>query len=734
MKLPNHYISEFSHLMKEWNWDKNKNCLPETIGVGSTKKVWWKCCVCGNEWQATPNSRSGRKKCGCPECGKKISLSHRISTQIAKCGSLASTHPFLLQEWDYEKNNILPEEILTQTRLKVWWKCKDCGHEWQAVVQSRTRGGYGCPKCGKAKATIIREQNKLRKTGSLVQTHPNLIKEWDYELNEITPDSISWHYSKKVHWICRKGHGFLSAPNRRARLGIGCPTCAREGGTSFPEQAIYYYLNSVIPSEHRYLYKGIEIDVYIPSLKIGIEYDGKHYHNSTKSLEKEEKKNKSLKKNGIRLIRVKESNECNFEGDIIYTISSKSYDHLKNVINVIFQKIGIKTNISIEPFRDRIAILEQYISNEKENSIVAKRPDIATQWDYEKNGRIKPEYIRVGTNHKFWWKCQNGHSWEASVYSRANGNMCPCCSGKVLVVGENDLRSQNPSLASEWNTERNGDLVPEMITIRNGKKVWWKCKDCGHEWKTSVAHRSEGKGCPICGRKRSDKSRSKCFLKKNGSFLDVKPELLNEWDFEKNEGVNPHNITANNGGKFWWKCCKCGHSWQAIVANRTSKGSGCPECAKVLRGKAYINIAIKNTGAIAKTHPQLLVDWDYKKNNFQPEDISIGSDRKVWWKCHFCGYEWESAPNSSNRKKSFEKGCPVCHRKVVWIGHNDLATTNPSLALEWNYTKNGDLKPTLLTDGSNKKVWWKCKKCGREWEAVIAKRTKGKCKCPSCKN
>ena len=90
------------------------------------------------------------------------------------------------------------------------------------------------------------EKNKLKKTGSLLDTHPDLASEWDYELNDFAPDSISWHYSQKVHWICRKGHEFKSAPNRRARLGIGCPTCAREDGTSFPEQAIYFFLQLVL--------------------------------------------------------------------------------------------------------------------------------------------------------------------------------------------------------------------------------------------------------------------------------------------------------------------------------------------------------------------------------------------------------------------------------------------------------------------------------------------------------
>jgi len=43
MKRPKHYISEYSNLLNEWNWGKNKNLSPEAIGTGSTKKIWWKC-------------------------------------------------------------------------------------------------------------------------------------------------------------------------------------------------------------------------------------------------------------------------------------------------------------------------------------------------------------------------------------------------------------------------------------------------------------------------------------------------------------------------------------------------------------------------------------------------------------------------------------------------------------------------------------------------------------------
>lgn len=40
-----------------------------------------------------------------------------------------------------------------------------------------------------------------------------------------------------------------------------------------------------------------------------------------------------------------------------------------------------------------------------------------------------------------------------------------------------------------------------------------------------------------------------------------------------------------------------------------------------------------------------------------------------------------------------------------------------------NYDKNGELKPTMVMKGSERKVWWKCSKCGYEWEALIYSRT-----------
>lgn len=70
-----------------------------------------------------------------------------------------------------------------------------------------------------------------------------------------------------------------------------------------------------------------------------------------------------------------------------------------------------------------------------------------------------------------------------------------------LVKGTNDLATVNPTLAEEWNYEKNGTLTPDQVTAGSEKKVWWKC-EFGHEWEAIVLSRNRGNGCPICaGRK-----------------------------------------------------------------------------------------------------------------------------------------------------------------------------------------------------------------------------------------
>ena len=55
------------------------------------------------------------------------------------------------------------------------------------------------------------------------------------------------------------------------------------------------------------------------------------------------------------------------------------------------------------------------------------------------------------------------------------------------------------------------------------------------------------------------------------------------------------------------------------------------------------------------THPQLLKEWDYKKNFKLPNEFSPVSGQKVWWKCKR-GHVWDAVISSRNNGR----GCPEC--------------------------------------------------------------------------
>ena len=126
------------------------------------------------------------------------------------------------------------------------------------------------------------------------------------------------------------------------------------------------------------------------------------------------------------------------------------------------------------------------------------KPNIAEEWNYEKNGDSTPSDFTVGSSKKVWWKCINGHEWESIIVNRTkHGRGCPFCAGQRAIPGINDLATLRPDIAKEWNYARNGELKPENVMIGSGKKVWWKCTN-GHEWETTVNARSGGRGCPYC--------------------------------------------------------------------------------------------------------------------------------------------------------------------------------------------------------------------------------------------
>ena len=278
-------------------------------------------------------------------------------------------------------------------------------------------------------------------------------------------------------------------------------------------------------------------------------------------------------------------------------------------------------------------------------------PLLLKQWDRERNGDLTPDDVTYGSRRKVWWRCEKGHSWQAQIKSRTLlGAGCPVCAGKVVVPGENDLATLRPDLAAQWHPERNLPLTPERIAPGSHKRVWWVCGK-GHVWQAAAAARANGERCPVCA--------GKVVIPGENDLAALYPEIAAQWDGEKNGELTVKEVSPYSNRKAWWRCRE-GHSWQAAIAARTKRKTGCPYCTgrKVLAG--YNDLATAEPFVAMQWHPTLNAP-------LTPEQVSAGSRRQVWWQCSL-GHVWKARVHS--RTGNQRCGCPVCAGRARAANHD----------------------------------------------------------------
>ena len=488
-------------LVKEWHPIKNGDLMPEDISSGSGKEVWWLCPE-GHTYSMVVNQRTKRGY-GCPYCS-----GHRA---IRGINDLATTNPELSEEWNYEKNNNLtPYDVTAGSHKKVWWLCGK-GHPYEQFIIKRANRGYSCPYCSGHKV--------LRDFNDLATLNPLLAKEWHPTKNgDVTPYDVTTGSGKKAWWLCPLGHEYTATIRDRNSDNTQCPICNSKSQTSFPEQAIFFYVKTLYPDAiNRYkeeLKHSMELDIYIPSIRLGIEFDGANWHNSAEQLERERKKYAICKAHQITLIRVKEDTGLQWKdvADAVYYIPKvRKSSELEGVIRAIQNSIDRNSNmwtrknpysyhsaITVDLRRDRTDILG-YLSEIK-NSLADIRPDVVKCWDFSKNGKLTPNMFTVGSNQAVWWKCPDcGHEWQCSINSMTRPGRYGCmeCSKekrgksftKQAVKRVGALAETMPDLAKEWHPTKNGTLSPNDISAGRFKPVWWLCSQCGHEWQASPNNR-----------------------------------------------------------------------------------------------------------------------------------------------------------------------------------------------------------------------------------------------------
>ena len=689
--IDNNLEYKFPEIAKEWHPTKNKNLKPNQFTYGSQKKVWWNCNE-GHEYEADICSRTGGH--GCPYCSNRFASKER---------NLKVLFPKIAKEWHPTKNKNEPEEYLPYSLKKVWWLCS-VGHSYDLTIANRTSMGANCPFCS---------GHRVSKENNLLVNYPELAQEWHPTKNKKSkPSEYTWGSNKKAWWICKRGHEWEAVIGSRAE-GRGCPLCSNQ--TSKPELRIYAELKKIYNDvELRTKVKGFEIDIFIPSLKIGIEYDGSYFHRNKEKIDKI--KNSSLLKENIRIIRFREIPLSKITGyDIIVSkdiflkenlnnllISLKDYDKINRI--KIIDYILKKNFLADAEYNTLISNLP---GPPREKSLGSLNKKISSEWDLIKNYPLTPFDFTIASKHKVWWLCEKDHSYDLEIQYRTKkikAYNCPICSGR-RVSDENSLKTLRPDLIKEWDFEKNKNLSPENFTPGSHNLVWWKCRK-GHSWKTKIFIRTKGSNCPYCSKKK---------INNDNSLANTQPEMMQDWDYEYNINIDPKKISDGSTKIVLWNCSK-GHSWKAKVINRRN-AKGCPYCKKILPSSDY---------NLKATYPDITKDWDFTKNKGKdPKDILPNSMKKYWWKCKNNHMTYESC----NYRVKNKIGCKIC-RKEIKLSLTSLSTEKPELIKEWNFKKNKPLKPANVFARSDKRVWWICSK-KHEWQAVIYSRVRGH-GCPYC--
>ena len=200
-------------------------------------------------------------------------------------------------------------------------------------------------------------------------------------------------------------------------------------------------------------------------------------------------------------------------------------------------------------------------------------PHLVQEWHPTKNGDLTPANFTHGTKNKVWWLCPIGHSYESAIKERTRKKPTGCsyCAGKKASK-ENNLLTVFPEVAKEWHPSKNNELIPEDVTAKSDKKVWWLCSK-EHSYEATIKNKTLKKSqCPYCANKKASET---------NNLLILFPEIAKDWHPTKNKGLTPKDFTYGSHKDVWWLCPK-GHSYEKGVYRRTHKNkpSGCPYCAK----------------------------------------------------------------------------------------------------------------------------------------------------------
>lgn len=454
-----------------------------TTYEGVKAKSLLECQLCGKVHRSTIDSFRAERVCDC--C--KVPRSPK--------NPLVVSNPALSNQWHSRRNGkLLPKDVSAKSHRRVWWECS-VGHEWEAVIYSRS-AGKGCPVCSGRK--VVDGVNDLK------TLFPQLAEEWDTELNAgFSPELVSPGSNLRFWWRCSKdkSHIWNTSAIKRSSAGTGCPLCALDKfkpgvndlATVRPDLAAEWSIdrNTENPSE-----------IYISS-RAEFYWEGDCGHTWKQRL------NNRIRGFGCTVCTGKEVVVGVNDLPSLFPEVAQYFHPTRNDRPPESYVSG--TSEKVWWFCDYGHEYESAISNKTRhstgcpvcsnqllvpgiNDLATGSPQLLERWDFSRN-ETSPDQFLKSSRSLAWWKCERGHSFSSTIRSM-HSEKCPVCVGRIALQGETDLATVRPDLAAQWHIELNSKS-PTEVTLGSDYLAWWK-DEKGHEWTQRVQTRSRGVGCPEC--------------------------------------------------------------------------------------------------------------------------------------------------------------------------------------------------------------------------------------------
>lgn len=709
-------IADVPEMLELWDFDKNPED-PKTVSYISHLPYYWKCKLCGYEWSTTPHTRS-RTKGKCPACkgtGKRPDTVKDI--------------PFLMEQWDFNKNTVDPATIPISSKKKFFWKCKKCGKEWPTSPQSRYDAKGKCPSCDSNKSV----QPGVNDVFTLV---PELKKFYDFEKNKnIDIEHQGW--------------------SSRERMACKCPDCGREWTTIINSQILKEGDSyRIIGCDHKNR-KNRQHIPFVSECQPLMQF----WDNEKNSLDP------STTSSASDISAYWKCPDCGYS----WSAGIRSRDRSKN------NKCPCCQNLKkfVPGINDALTFL----------------PDLRRLYDFKKNVGIDPLSLRIGDQSTYyWWKCPDcGYEWSSTITTRLDRK-----DGKIIVRQCQNCYYNSPDrlakvasknkLMKFWDFEENKKLGldPNLLSSHSAEDAKWRCKKCGYHWTAKIRSRNGASdGCPNC------KDRNTRRIPYSLSH----PKLVDLYNMERNmcplDDITPRQASSR---LFYWRCPDCHTDFTAYIATVIRALDDittiCPKCSgtnsspdesfaskfpEYLEAYADTNTVDPYTVAPYST---ISVSWECKKGHiredsfgrinqagiecpicrgtklvkgintfadYYPQYLPIYSPNNVWkpdeifydsrrwlkWICNTCHGEYSAYVKEIVNGKE----CPFCSEKYPLPGFNTLAVKHPDIAAMWS-EKNEISADETLVNGNN--AVWTCPVCHGDYNAPIKEVVNGNVDCPYC--